>query len=185
MKQRIKTLCAGGFLALALFGSATAGPLDDGYTAYQRGDYAAPMKYSRPLADQGIAEAQFAVGAMYEGGQGVSKDDAQALAWYRKAADQGNANAQAALASMYHGGRGVRQDYAEALIWFRKAADQEGSIPQAIAQANLGVMHENGEGVPQDYVLAHMWFNLASSRAPDAKVRDVSAKARDLVAAQR
>ena len=40
MKQHIKTLIAGGVLALVLIGMAMRGPLEDGYAAYQRGDYA-------------------------------------------------------------------------------------------------------------------------------------------------
>ena len=35
MKQQIKTFLAGGLLALALFGTAMAGPLEDGHAAYQ------------------------------------------------------------------------------------------------------------------------------------------------------
>ncbi len=38
VKQRIKTLFAGGVLALALFGFAAAGPLEDGVAAHQKGD---------------------------------------------------------------------------------------------------------------------------------------------------
>jgi hypothetical protein len=44
--------------ALALFGSAMAGPAEDGQAAYQRGDYAAAMRLWRPLAEQGNARAQ-------------------------------------------------------------------------------------------------------------------------------
>ena len=62
--------------------------------------------------------------------------------------------------------------------YFRPLADQG----VAEAQFVVGAMYKNGQGVPQDYVLAHMWFNLASSRAQDAEVRDVSAKSRDEVA---
>ena len=40
MKQPTKTLRAGGVLMLALMGAAVAGPLEDGVTAYQNGDYA-------------------------------------------------------------------------------------------------------------------------------------------------
>jgi hypothetical protein len=39
VKQRITTFVASGVLALALFGEAMAGPLEDGEAAYQRGDY--------------------------------------------------------------------------------------------------------------------------------------------------
>jgi hypothetical protein len=44
MKQHIKTLIAGGVLALVLIGMAMRGPLEDGYAAYQRGDYAKVMR---------------------------------------------------------------------------------------------------------------------------------------------
>ena len=52
------------------------------------------------------------------------------------------------------------------------------------AQHNLGGMYENGRGVPQDYVLAHVWFNLSASRQTDPKNRELTAKARDRVAAK-
>ena len=42
----------------------------------------------KPLAEQGFAEAQYAVGTMYPDGEGVAQDKAQAAAWYRKAAAQ-------------------------------------------------------------------------------------------------
>ncbi len=47
---------------------------------------------------------------MYNNGEGVPQDYAQAVYWYRKAADQGNADAQLNLGRMYDNGRGVPQD---------------------------------------------------------------------------
>jgi uncharacterized protein len=91
MNQRIKTLCAGGLLALALFGVAAAGPLDEAKAAAERGDYATEMRLIRPLAEQGDALAQGALGSMYLYGQGVPQDYAQAISWLRKAADKGTA----------------------------------------------------------------------------------------------
>ena len=61
---------------------------------------------------------------MYRDGSGVSRDYAQAFAWFRKSADLGNATAQNNLGVMYRDGSGVSQDYAQALEWYRKAADQ-------------------------------------------------------------
>ena len=81
--MRIKAFLAGGFLALALFGVAAAGPLEDARTAEQRGDYATEMALLRPLADQGNAVAEIDLGLMYEHGQGVPQDFAQAVIWYR------------------------------------------------------------------------------------------------------
>jgi hypothetical protein len=43
-------------------------------------------------ADAGSAVGLDNLGTMYDQGQGVPKDDAQAASWYRKAADAGNAD---------------------------------------------------------------------------------------------
>ena len=158
---------------------ALAGPFEDGFTAYERGDYAAAFKLWKPLADQGNALAQFNLGVMYDEGQGVPQDDAEAVKWYRKAADQGNALAQFNLGVMYGTGQGVPQDYAEAVKWYRKAADQG----LAQAQFNLGLMYSKGQGVPQDYVEAHKWYNLSAARATEKETRDMATKTRDIVAA--
>ena len=71
---------------------------------------------------------------MYANGEGVAKDDREAVKWYRKAAVLGNANAQFCLGNRYKTGRGVTQDDSEAKKWFRKAADQGHSD----AQSQLG-----------------------------------------------
>jgi len=61
---------------------------------------------------------------MYENGQGVKQDHAEAVRWYRKAAEQGQADAQCNLGDMYAMGQGVKQDHAEAVQWYRKASEQ-------------------------------------------------------------
>ena len=52
------------------------------------------MTWLRKAAEQGHAAAQANLGAMYEEGSGVPKDDQQAVAWFRKAAEQGSAIGQ-------------------------------------------------------------------------------------------
>ncbi len=74
-----------GVAALAL-----AGPYEDAATAYYKGDYATALRVLRPLAEQGEAQAQNNLGAMYAKGQGVPQDYAAAIVWYRKAAEQGD-----------------------------------------------------------------------------------------------
>ena len=127
-----------------------------------------------PLAEQGVASAQFNLGNMYNGGQGVTQDYKQAVKWYRKAAEQGYARAQFNLGNMYASGQGVIQDYKQAVKWYRKAAEQG----DADAQNNLGAMYGNGQGVTQDYVLAHMWWNIAASSGDKDSIynRDILAK---------
>ena len=61
---------------------------------------------------------------MYDNGEGVPQDYAEAVKWYRLAAEQGDANAQYNLGLMYDNGQGVPQDYAEAVKWYRLAAEQ-------------------------------------------------------------
>ena len=119
------------FVSLFLtFEIASADQLEDGLAAYRDGDYAIALKLLRPLAKQGNASAQLNLGFMYDLGQGVTKDDKEAVKWYRLAAEQNDASAQTNLGWMYETGHGVTQDYKEALKWYRLAEAQA-------AQANL------------------------------------------------
>jgi TPR repeat protein len=159
----MKAILRSVFLALAIMALAVpvnAGPFKDGLAAYDRGDYAAALNFWRPLAEQGVAEAQFYLGILYENGQGVPQDHAEAPKWWRKAAEQGHVTSQWVLGFSYELGEGVPQDYTEAAKWFRKAAEQG----DAGAQNSLGVMYANGEGVLQNFVQAHMWFTLAAGQ---------------------
>jgi TPR repeat protein len=61
---------------------------------------------------------------MFEHGQGVAHDDAEAVRWYRLAAAQGHADAQNNLGIMFENGRGVAKDTAEAIRLYRLAAAQ-------------------------------------------------------------
>ncbi|MBT8354072.1 MAG: sel1 repeat family protein [Desulfobacterales bacterium] len=108
-------------------------------------------------AEKGNINAQFNLGAMYDSGDGVSEDDAEAANWYRKAADQGHVNAQFNLGVMYANGEGVAENATEAANWYRKAADQG----DYRAQYNLGVLYANGEGVPQSNSESYVWISIA------------------------
>ena len=142
---RIRTTLALSMLALTLIAPWALGQ-DPGQLAE-----------IRRRAEQGDADAQFTLGVRYANGDGVIKDDEEAVRWYRLAAAQDNADAQATLALMYFNGIGVLKDEAEAVRWWRLAAAQD----NAIAQLFLGSMYVEGRGVLKDPVLAHMWFNIA------------------------
>jgi hypothetical protein len=111
-------------------------------------------------ANAGNPDAQFRVGAQYELGAHVSKDAAQAAAWYRKAAGQGFAQAQHSLGVLYELGDGVLADPATAAQWYRKAAEQ-GFAP---AQFSLGLCYVHGKGVPQDFAQALAWYEKAAKQ---------------------
>ena len=100
------------------------------------------------------------IGVMYEKGQGVTKDYAEAVKWYRKAAEQGLDWGQNNLGYMYRYGYGVTKDYEEAVKWYRKAAEQG----LAMGQSNLGTMYEMGYGVTKDYEEAVKWYRKAAEQ---------------------
>ena len=88
-------------------------------------------------AAQGHSGAQVKLGLMFENGQGVAKDDAEAVRLYRLAAAQGNASAQYNLGLMFEDGEGVAKDDAEAVRLYRLAAAQ-GHAKAAAALKRLG-----------------------------------------------
>ncbi len=167
-------------LLLSMAGPAAAGPFQDGVAAYGRGDFGTAYSIFKPLAEKGDANSQHNLGVMYENGQGVPRDYAEAMKWYGKAAAQGKESSCNNIGAMYEEGLGVPQDYAEAVKWFRKAAEWG----KASAQYNLGIKYKNGRGVERDYVQAYKWFSIAASKdsASAAEARERSRNAMEDIA---
>jgi TPR repeat protein len=90
--------------------SLTRFVLDMGFSG-SLGFFGSMQKEFRLAAEQGHAHSQFRVGDMYMSGDGVAKNDTEAVKWFRKAAEQGLANAQGMLGIMYAKGQAVPQDY--------------------------------------------------------------------------
>ena len=120
MRRTWKAAIVGIVLTSSLCASALAGPQEDAYAAWERGDYVTAERLYRPLAEGGRASAQHFLAKMYENGQGVPRSEAEAAKWYRRAADQGHTGAQFYLAGMYStGGENVPMDYVQAYMWFK------------------------------------------------------------------
>lgn len=115
-----------------------AGPIEDGTAAMERKDYAVAQKIFQPLAEEGDAQAQKAIGRMLLNGAGVEKNPATALGWFLKAADQNDAEAQLIVGNMYESGLGVPVDLAEATKWYLKSANNGFST----AENNIGLAFE-------------------------------------------
>lgn len=93
------------------------------------------MAQARRAAEEGDAEAQFAMGDWFARGMSdLPKSDVEAVNWYRRAAEQGYADAQFGLGMAYDYGLGVGKSESTAVQWYGKAAAQ-GFAP---AQNNLG-----------------------------------------------
>jgi TPR repeat protein len=54
---------------------------------------------------------------MYDSGQGVSQNHAEAAKWFREAAEHGYVSAQKNLGAKYGRGQGVPQSDVEAYVW--------------------------------------------------------------------
>ena len=71
-------------------------PKDDfqnAQNAYDRQDYETAYKLIVPLAEQGLAEAQYIMGLMYDKGKGVPQDYVLAHMWWNIAGSNGDKNA--------------------------------------------------------------------------------------------
>jgi hypothetical protein len=98
-----------------------AGSLEEAEFAYDRGEYTKAARLFSPLAEQGVAAAQFYLGLMHDRGRGVRQDYQTAVVWFRKAAAQGYPGSQSNLGLIYERGRGVRKDLVRALMWYHVA----------------------------------------------------------------
>jgi hypothetical protein len=162
--------------------SALAGPYEDGDAAFRRKDYAAAMARWRPLAEDGDARAQAAIGSMYLSGLGVVQDPGLAMQWCDRAAEQGNPRAQYLLGSMYRDGKAGEKNLPRAMALFRKSAEKD----FAWAQYSLGLMYLVGEGVPVDFAEAYYWLSLAAvgRQIEDGQVESTAAFVLDEVTAK-
>jgi TPR repeat protein len=94
----------------------------------------------------------------------VSRNLAEAAAWYSRAADQGNASAQSNLGAMYSEGSGVRQDRVRAYMWLSLAA----ASGSRIAARNLDIVA--GRMSPEQFTeaqgLVREWSTARRARLP-------------------
>jgi TPR repeat protein len=129
------------------FGNGIGAPLDK-VTA---------RAWYRKAAEQGLKEAQYNLGLMYEGwndGPGKLANYERAAYWIRKAAEQGHERAKYRLNVLIGNGLIVPRDHADV-----RGASEQG-LPSA--QRILGDLYRDGQGTPQDYEQAASWYRKAA-----------------------
>ncbi len=127
---------------------------------FDAGEYDKAMALLRPLAEAGMAKAEYNMGICYEQGHGVTKDYAQAIYWYQTAADHGMAAAYTNVGHMYISGKGVPKDHDEAKRWYRKAAE----AGDPVGQCNLGYMLEQSTGEDWNTEEIIKWYSKAAEQ---------------------
>ena len=116
------------------------------------------------IAEQGNAEAQTALGLLYDRGKNIPKDDTLAYKWFLKASEQNDHTAQYELGSIYQYGNSiVKQDYEKALDLYLKSANQN----NANAQCAIGFMYLHGNFVNKDIDEAIKWFMKSAEQNND------------------
>ena len=141
-----------------------------GKRALERNDYVAAMREFRPLADQGLVEAQLEVGFLYWSGQGIPKDKSEAEKWFTRAASavpkwrqqagRGDAQAALQLGMLLWVGKGIAGDPAAARLLIAQAA--EAGDPEA--QVNLAGFLLQGVLFEKNQEEAARWGQRAAER---------------------
>lgn len=105
-----------------------------------------PYAVSTYMRWQTLPSAQYRLSLMYHFGQGVAKDEAEALKWLQLSSACRHAPALHHLGLRLATGLGMDRDDAKAAEAFRKAALQ--NYPPALTE--LGLCYLNGRGVDED-----------------------------------
>jgi hypothetical protein len=88
-------------------------------------------------ANAGDRFAQISLGRIYEIGQDVKADGAQALEWYKRAHQSGDVLAALSIASLYAFGNLLPRDLAEAARWIDQYQQRGGNVPCAAMAGDL------------------------------------------------
>jgi hypothetical protein len=131
--------------------------LQSGIAAFETKQFVRAYQLLHPLAEVGLAEAQYRLAVMSQNGLGMVVNQTEAEHWMRAAAAQDFAFAQHGLGFMYMQGECVTQDDTQAVYWFQKAAEQG----LAGAQTTLAMFYEEGRGVEKDLEKAKYWYQQA------------------------
>ncbi|MFA5027258.1 MAG: hypothetical protein WC713_05235 [Candidatus Methylomirabilota bacterium] len=162
MHRSIVFACALGLAGLMMSSpSLAADPrLEEAQRALRANDYPRAVQLLRPLAQEGVAQAQFTLGVMYQHGQGVARDARQAVDLLGRAAAAGHAEAQAVLGIMLYDGDGVPADQATGFRHLRQAAER-GSVT---AQAMAGSIQLFADGPHRDHTAGLLWLQRAAEQ---------------------
>jgi TPR repeat protein len=106
--------------------------LNSGISAFEAKDFTTALRLLSPLAEEGIAEAQYRMGMMFQNGLGRVKNQELGFKWMSAAAEQGHGyaqhgpGAQMALGMMYENGQGVEKNEVEARRWYKLSEENTG-----------------------------------------------------------
>lgn len=95
----------------------------DGMEAYRQNDFKVAMREFKACGDE--AKCMYMLGIMYEKGEGITSDYAEAAKWFGKGAEKDDPLSQYRLGRLYERGLGVEENQAEAIKLYKKSARQK------------------------------------------------------------
>ena len=139
--KKMLALCLG---IVFLTPSDAFASLEEAVAAIKEKDYNfASMELNRLVEQENDTDAMYQLSLLYEKGQGVQKNPAEAMRLLKQSAQMGNDKAAVKLGNLYYSGKGdVEKSYPDAFKMFKMAADK-GNFT---AQYNVGLMLEQGIG---------------------------------------
>jgi len=146
--------------------SAQETSFEDGYAAYERGDFYGARTIWEQLGEMGDARALFNLGTLYSEGRGTDRDPLTAELYWSLAADAGHVRAMHNLAlSFIARASGLTEEqaaleYEAAVTWLQEAADDG----FANSQYSLGKMYQYGLAVDRNDELAAQLFVAAANQ---------------------
>ncbi|HIC73190.1 MAG TPA: sel1 repeat family protein, partial [Alphaproteobacteria bacterium] len=70
----------------------------------------------------GLRDAAYELAVLYKRGEGIGRDDGEAIKWFSAAAYAGHVDAQFSMGVIYEEGQGVPVDLGRAYFWYNVAA---------------------------------------------------------------
>lgn len=128
------------------------------YLRSQPANYDQAAAWFQKAVSRSSAKGSLMLGWLYQTGQGVQQNPAEAARLYVQAGNAGVADAAYRVGLMCENGDGVQKDPFVAAKWFYEAAKQG----HAYAQEELGYLFYSGNGVKKDYRAAYSWFYPAA-----------------------
>jgi len=147
-----------GFSSL-VFAQQFSKQYDKAASAYQSGNFAEAEKLWVSIADEGDANAQYALGIMHLKKEAYHSEDTTAFRYLVEAAKKQHVASMFNLGVAYWEGRGVARQPEKALNWWEVAAQRD----DAGAQYNLGLAYYIGEGRAQSIPKAVYWVQQAAN----------------------
>jgi len=125
---------------------------------------ASSLEELKSAAQDGEPSAQYAMGARYATGEGVSQDYATAARWFTLSAKKGYAPAQGMLGAYYWSGRGLRKDLKQAYFWSVLARDGNDEISKDRVESLVAQLNRNEMLQVQE--LVRDWYRKHSGISP-------------------